>query len=195
MKIGRLTGIFCAIVFITLFFSGMLNAVENIENDILKIRKQYQEIESNIKNLDKMESEGITGYYDPENKQLVKITTALLRDWYEENCSFYFHEGELFFIFIERCSGEEMFTTEELGITEEQLWQSGWEAKTLKFSQDRIYVKKNKCIRYLSREKVLPVSNTNPELYKVKDHEVNPSEYDISIIETGILLFKNFKLK
>lgn len=169
------------------------------EEDIANIRKWYKSVEgrlktSEVKKLmdfeDTIQYSGMAGeveaWYDANEKQYIKIVENGYADWHMEKASFYFKDGEVFFIFIETESAGEMYTAEELGVTDEELWQSGGEAKTMNYTQERIYIKDNKCIRYLVKEKDFPAEDKEHSLKDVKNKDGDMGGLDMDYYTSHI---------
>jgi len=185
--------LFMKILFLLLvLFSNQLIS-QTTEESILEIRKMYKETE-NVLNIceiinsndwiDEEQYNGytpeITAYYDTRRKEIVKIVEYGAGDWHESTTSYYLREGKLFFVFIESYSPEEMFTGEELGMTEEELHESGGEAKTLDYYEGRIYIKDWVVIRDLTKHKIMSASEGDPSLKEIKNEqeEIFPGNYE-----------------
>ncbi len=74
---------------------------------------------------------------------------------------YYIKDGVLFFIFSKGYNPGEMYTAEELEISDEELWQMGGEAKTLKAFEKRIYFSKGEIIRYLTKDKTFSANTSD----------------------------------
>jgi len=162
------------------------------EESIAKVRKMYKETENVLKTckiikstdwVDEDQYNGytpeITAYYDPRRKEIVKIVEYGAADWHEYRSSYYLRGGNLFFVFIESNSADEMFTADEMNMSEEELHESGGEAKTMNYSEERIYLLNWKVIRDLTKQKVVDVSE-EPNLKEIKNKEevIVPGVYE-----------------
>lgn len=141
------------------------NAQDSFDEQINTIKKWYSEVEANVAAcrvvkmddwVDEDEYSGYTPaytfYLDKETGACIKFVEYGAADWHEITKSYYFHEGELFFVFETGYFPGEMMTAEELEISEEELWEMGGEAKTLRGFENRIYFWKGKTIQFLSKE-------------------------------------------
>lgn len=160
--------IFLLSILLVLFNSTIIVAQDDTENHIEKIRKWYAEIEDQCKACKKIETGWnsgpnctLTGYYDENCKQYIKLVISMSDDWYEATESYFLHDGKLFFIFEDGYNGGEFYEASELDLTDEEYWQQGREAKTLEYFQERKYFADGLCLRYLVKNKSIPVEERN----------------------------------
>ena len=69
-------------------------------------------------------SQQVQGWRSPKD-EFIKIVFTESADWHEESTSFYLKDNELFFVFIKGYYAGEMYTPEELNISEEEYYQNG----------------------------------------------------------------------
>ncbi|MBD3635889.1 MAG: hypothetical protein HUJ25_00995 [Crocinitomicaceae bacterium] len=193
-----------SLIALFLFTSFVLTAQTN-EDRIEEIRSLYKDVESRLKNCREIPltlfydedyvtggSTETVGYYDTTKKELIKITETSYYDWAEDVTSYYFHKGELFFIFSKGNSRGEMYTADELGISEDELWESGGEAKTLIYYENRYYFLDKTCIRHLSKEVEIDADKEG-DLSKVENEKADAASKDIIKMNThGYKLYRQF---
>ncbi|MEX1002606.1 MAG: hypothetical protein WDZ35_10870 [Crocinitomicaceae bacterium] len=177
------------------------------EEDIQQIKEWYKQIEDNLDNCVKVPltafydedyvtggSSDLEGYIDTTTNQLVKIIEHTYYDWAEDVNSYYFHEGNLFFIFSHGNYPGEMYTAEELEISEDELWQRGGEAKTINYYERRVYYKSAVCIRHQYKEKEYDVE-AQPDL-KLEKNDEPPLADDATkdLFKHGSVLYRAFQV-
>ncbi|UKN02175.1 hypothetical protein K6119_01415 [Paracrocinitomix mangrovi] len=176
------------------------------EQRIKDIRKWYASIESQLENCrvdtlqDFNDSEYVIGgyvevfgYFDTISNSYIKFEEQASYDWAYAITSYYFHEGQLFFIFTEGSGPGEMYTAEELEITEEELWNRGGEAKTIVAFEERYYYDSDgKCIRKLHKEKEFP-SEEEPDLSETVNEKESVDDKDNTLIyQHGLRMLQEF---
>ena len=180
-------------LFIILFSFSQQFVSQTTEESITEIRKMYKETENVLKNCDTIISNEwtddayyngltstITAYYDKRRKEIVKIVEYGGGDWHEEKASYYLRDGKLFFAFIEANSADEMYTGKELAMSDEELHESGGEAKSMNYSEVRLYITDWQVIRDLTKQKTFPISESNISLKEVENvkQDVLPANYE-----------------
>ncbi len=151
---------------------------QGTESDIQQIRGWYAEVEGLLNDCEEIdladytafEVDGpteIKAFYHPESNKIIKIVMTIFQDWHEESNQHYLKDHQLFFTFTDGYFADEMYTAEELDMDEDQYFMNGGEAKTLAYYQYRTYYKKKEVIRFLSKEKVIAVSDDRPDLSKI----------------------------
>ena len=164
---------------------------QTTDDKIKNIRSWYKDVEENLTRctvieltdwVDEQEYFGYNpvfkGYYNAENKQFIKIEEKGMADWHEVTKMYYLKGGVLFFVFIKGYNADEMYTAEELGISETEFWQRGGEAKNLKAYEERIYLAENKTIRYLKKEKIFSTGEQNFDMSDLNNENRNTNEID-----------------
>lgn len=166
-------------MFSVLFSTSIL--AQDIEDDIKQIRKWYGEVESKMKECQKMNLEDYTqledidgpmevlAYYHPATDKFLKIEFRVFADWHEEVSQYYLNNEQLFFEYTTGNSADEMYTAEELNITEQEFWERGGEAKTISYSQYRTYYKDGEVIRFLSKFKTVKSEDPAPDFSKMEN--------------------------
>lgn len=167
---------------------------------IKEIRAWYKDVENRLSNCIRIPvtmfydsdyvsggSTEMEGYVDTTNNEIIKIVEHTYYDWAEDESSFYYHEGELFFIFSAGNTPGEMYTAEELGVSEQKLWEMGGEAKTLRYYEERYYFESDKCIQHLHKEFEVPTGEAPP----LKEVDSEPFSLD----DSSIPLLYNHGLK
>ena len=191
-----------------LFIIPMMTLAQSEEESVKQIRKWYKEVEDRLDQCIKVPvtmfydedyvnggSTEIEGYFDTINKSFIKIIETTYYDWAEDITSYYFHNGELFFIFQKGSHAGEMYTAEELKLTEEELWQSGGEAKTMIFYEKRNYFNKGICIRNLSKRKEVG-SEEDGDLKEVDHEKIATDDPDAAAIyKHGLKIYKQLSPK
>ena len=178
------------LIAILLSFPFLIMA-QSVEDEINTIRKWYGKVEGKLTNCQVVELSDwvddedysgympeITGYYDKDLDQFIKIVEIGYADWHEITKMYYLNNGELFFIFMKGYYAGEMYTAEELGISEEEFWQMGGEAKNLDAFEERIYFSNEKIIRYLIKEKTFPVNEANFNMSDIDNEKGNIEKLD-----------------
>ena len=190
---------------LTLLIVPALSFSQTEEDRIKDIRSWYKEVEGNLENCIKIPltmfydseyvrggSTEIEGYYDTINKVIIKIVERTYYDWAEDATSYYFHDKEMFFIFSTGSGPGEMYTAEELGVSEEELWEMGGEAKTLNYYQDRYYYQNEKCIRHLNKAAEIS-SEEEVDMSKVENEKQTIDiKETLSLQHHGYKMFKEF---
>ena len=177
------------------------------EEDIQQIKTWHKQIEDNLSKCVKIPltvfydedyvtggSNDLEGYFDTTTNQLVKIVEHTYYDWAEDENAYYFHDGNLFFVFSSGSYPGEMYTAEELETIEDELWQRGGEAKTINYYERRIYYKAAICIKHLYKEKEYDVEET-PNLSSTENGE--PPLIDaatIDLFKHGNVLYRAFQI-
>ena len=134
----------------------------------------------------------IEGYYDTITKEIIKVVEMTYYDWAEDETAYYYRQGQLFFIYSKGNSPGEMYTAQELEITEEELWERGGEAKSLNFYEDRYYYHDKKCIRHLNKSKLISVED-EADLSEVPNEKIKIEEKVVLSIQShGYKLFQEF---
>lgn len=184
-------------------FCSCFSFGQDCEDAITDIRAWYKSTEANLKNcavievndwIDEEQYNGYTpevvAYFDTVAYEIIKIDEYGQSDWYEETKSYYFKNGALYFLFAKGYSPGEMYTATELNITEHELWERGWEAKTLEYFEKRTYFKNNKVIRCLEKSELFPANESDPEMKDISNVQVelSDSEGDDEIKHTNKLL-------
>lgn len=178
-----------SVIGVIFFCLSVGNSFSQNDSRIDTIRTWFKQIESHSKsqtiqlfhdienpNYVKGGSSEVIFYFDSLSGNISKVVETTYYDWHESKTSWYFNDAKCFFIFDESNGAEEMYTAEELNITEEELWQRGGEAKTIIFTENRIYFDENgNCIRYLNKEKTVESSQTEADMSSIKNKslEVN----------------------
>ena len=163
-----------------------------LEKQIADIRTWYSEVEAVLERcivVTAGSSAGpnaeVTGYYDTISQSFVKVVDQYMGDWNEGIYSYYFHEGELFFLFEEVYTTDGTYSAEELGITDEELWRRGPQPKSLLFTQERKYFRDNECIQHLTKQVNTDVEDDGWELLSTIPNEVDDaSKIDIVNLTT-----------
>lgn len=161
-----------------LLASPILLFSQTEEETVKKIRSWYKETEASLADcrvihMNDWEAQGdydgftpeFTAYFDTVKREFIKILQYGGGDWYEEWTSYYLRNNELFFIFSKGYTPGEMYTAQELNVTEEELWEMGQEAKTLSAFETRIYYNGTDVIRYLTKDKEVSAEGE----YSLKD--------------------------
>ena len=161
---------------------------QDISQDISRIKKWYAEIENNSDNYIKTEDvswssdeyyngcgEQLTTFKNKTTNQYDKIVSYCGRDWYERTASYYFHEGILFFVFIQDWGVEEWYTPEELGISENDYVNHGGIDKTDKKEEYRLYFANDTCIRSLYK-KVVYQEKIKPDMSSAPNENRDPEQ-------------------
>ncbi|MCB9224066.1 MAG: hypothetical protein H6582_07830 [Crocinitomicaceae bacterium] len=191
------------LIFFLFISMSFLASSQSTEDRVKTIREWYKETEGKIKNCIQLPltdindpnyvvggSYDIIAYYDSASHQIIKIVEETYYDWAVNKTSWYFKKGECFFIFNEFNGAKEMYTAEELEITEEEYWQRGGEAKTVEFNEDRMYYNsEGKCIRYLNKNTVVPASETQPNMKDVSNETLDENDtYCVELKDHGIYI-------
>ncbi len=123
-----------------------------------------------------------TAWYDKNTKTFVKISETGGGDWHETTTSYHLNKGKLFFIFSKGYTPGTMYTAKELNMTEEELWQSGGEAKTLNAFEHRWYVWESTVFKTLVKDKEFTAKNGTFDMVEkfnlsdVKNETVIPND-------------------
>lgn len=192
-----------------LIFLPIGSFTQNADDQIKQIRTWYKEVESKldqckiIKLYDFYDEDFVTGgsseamcFYDTINNEIIKIIEETYYDWAIDRSSYYYHDGDIFFVFSEGNSPGEMYSADELGISEEELWERGGEAKTLNYYQDRFYYHADVCIRHLNKALELSAEAEEPT-FKEVDNETQKidNEFTHSLMKHAINLYLEFSKK
>lgn len=173
----------------TLFFSiTFVTYSQSEDKKVKEIRSWYSDVESRLSQCIRVPitmfydkdyvnggSTEIEGFYDTINKEFIKIVEVTYYDWSEDVVSYYFHEGNLFFIFQEGSHAGQLYTADELDVTEQELWESGGEAKTMIFYENRYYYAEEACIRHLQKSIEVAVEET-PDLKEIKNKKAKTDD-------------------
>jgi hypothetical protein len=179
---------------VLLLFIPILTNAQDTEDRIKNIRAWYKDIESRLdkcveipftmyydENYDKGGSSDLMGYYDTVSMELIKVVEHNYMDWAEDISSYYYYKGDLFFIYQNGYTPGEMFTATELGISDDELWESGGEAKTLEHYQNRYYFLDKNCIQYLHKEAEVDIDK-EADLKDVEHKELSTESSDIVML-------------
>lgn len=175
---------------ILLLIIPFVSFAQTEEERITAIRKWFKETESKLKACkqftyqDLQDPDYVTGgssdqvvYFDTATNQIIKITEYIYYDWAYTETSWYFNQSKCYFVFEKSSSVKDMYTAEELGMTDEEFWQSGGEAKTMEHTENRLYFnKEGKCIRYLVKNKVVSADESSPDMSEVKNEKDDPTD-------------------
>ncbi|MBN4077549.1 hypothetical protein JYT25_00185 [bacterium AH-315-C20] len=165
------------------------------DGHIDQIREWYKEIEAKVKTCQLVETEGeyfegttpeVKGWYEKETEQFIKIECYMGADHHEETVSYYLNNGIVFFTFTEGTGVDEFHTAEDMGMGEDEYWESGMEAKTYDSWEDRLYFHDEKCIRSLHRSNIYKVGDALS--FKGVDNEnaeIDPDAYIIATEHAG----------
>lgn len=184
----------------------ILSYSQSTDDRIKEIRSLYKDVESRLANCIKIPitmfydedyitsgSSEMEGYYDTTSRELIKIVEHTYYDWAESEVSFYFNKGDLFFVYDRGNTPGEMYTAEELGMTEQELWESGGEAKSLEYYENRYYFEGRTCIQHKSKNKEILIDD-DPDLSEVPNEKMDATEVGIiDINKHGYKLFREFE--
>jgi hypothetical protein len=172
-----------------------VSRAQDVEAEIDQIRTWFKATELNLKSYKTIAIDGgytegvnetITGYFDEALQKFVKISIESMGDWYEEKAEYYFHNERLYFSFLSGNSASEFYTNEELGITDEESFESGPEAKTIEYFEHRHYYDEETCIRYLSKSKAVAASEGIQTLTDVENKTEDCSKDDVEMLKTDL---------
>lgn len=113
----------------------------------------------------------IKGWYNEDVKQFVKIEHTGMADWHEEIHNIYLRDEQPFFIYTKGYSAGEMYTAEDLNVTEEELWEMGGKPKTIDHFESRIYFSDKKVIEHLTKRKSFSSLEDDVNLSDVKNEK------------------------
>jgi len=164
------------------------------DESVSKIRKWFKATEANLEScvqvkLNDWEADtyysGYTpefiGFYDTTKNELIKVDRYGAADWHELWTSYYFKDGKLFFIFERGYTPGEMYTAKDLGITEEELWERGQDAKTCEAFETRAYYVNDKVVRYLKKEQEVSVESKIKVSSEVKSVKKDVAEANAAV--------------
>jgi len=172
-----------------------VSRAQDVESEIEEIRTWFKATELNLKNytpitLDEEYIEGmnltVTGYFDPGSQKFVKLTIESLGDWFEETAAYYFNDERLYFSFTTGNNSTEFYSAEELGITDEESFESGPEAKTIEYFEYRHYYNAENCIRYLSKSKTVAASEGAQTLTEIDNNEEDCTKDNVGMLKTDL---------
>lgn len=79
-----------------------------------------------------------------------------------------------------------MYDAKELGITEQELWERGGEAKTLEHFEQRVYLEESKVIRCLYKSGKFDPNLDKPSLRKLENENCDYSDSELENIQRHV---------